>query len=216
MLRDAAPLAQEFNLSMEETYSMFVALQQVTGAEGKELDYLVRNMAKLYEPGVQRELGIQTTVLMPDGNIIRKNLIAVLDEMNTKIKEGEISIEEFAALFGATGRGQRQQIQRVMLAWDTFMGAMGQSMNTPAEWSSFFETQMDTAVAATDSLKAAWERLMMSVGDTDAFTGAIGTMTAGLELLEAVISGKIDEWAKLWTCFEIPMPYNLILLKGRR
>lgn len=212
MLRDAAPLAQEFNLSMEETYSMFGALQQVTGAEGKELDYLVRNMAKLYEPGVQRELGIQTTVLMPDGNIIRKNLIAVLDEMNTKIKEGEISIEEFAALFGATGRGQRQQIQRVMLAWDTFMGAMGQSMNTPAEWSSFFETQMDTAVAATDSLKAAWERLMMSVGDTDAFTGAIGTMTAGLELLEAVISGKIDEWAKLWDVeFEIPIALHMVL-----
>jgi TP901 family phage tail tape measure protein len=195
MLRDAAPLSKEFNLSMEEMYSMFGALQAVTGAEGKELDYLVRNMSKLYDPQIQQDLGIQTTRVLPGGEVERRNIISVLDEVNQKIKDGEITVEEFAALFGATGRGQRQQIQRVMLAWDTFIQSMTNSMDTPAQWSNMFDTAMDTSTAKVDSLKSAWDRFLLALGDTEAVTKATSRMAYDLDKFAQALEGEIP-WSE--------------------
>ncbi len=191
MLRDAAPLSQEFNMSMTEMYSMFGALQQVTGAEGKELDYLVRNLSRLYEPKTQQELGIQTTRVLPTGDIERRNIISVLDEMNQKIKTNEISLEQFAALFGNVGRGQRQQIERVMMSWDMFIQAMSGSMDTPMEWSNAFGIAMDTVTAKTDALASAWDRLLQSFGSTKAWSSFLQLATEAIGGLENLITGGI-------------------------
>jgi len=104
MLRDAAPLAEEFSLSMEEMYSMFGALQAVTGAEGRELDYLVRNLRDhrrrygepdTHRPGRRRLVGYVDTyhltvgigegtprVAWADGGI-RLDEVRVGDTLNT-------------------------------------------------------------------------------------------------------------------------------------
>lgn len=202
MLKNAAPLANDFNLSMQEMYSFMGSLQAATGAEGQQLELLARNMTRLYEPDVQQMFGkssVQTTRVLPSGDVERRNLVAVLDEYNEKIKTGEITLQQFSALFGAVGRGQRQQAVAMMQGWDSFMSDMESSMSVPAMWSDMHGTAMDTASAKTDALKSAWERMLLSIGDTSGFQEFLENLTSTLDLANALISGNMESWSKTWT-----------------
>jgi len=193
MLRDAAPLAQEFGLSMEEIYTLFGAMQSVTAAEGRELDYLSRNLSRLYDPSVAKQLGIQTTAVLPDLSIARKDMLTIMDELNEKIKSGRLSFEQLAEVMGATGRRQRQLLQAVVMGWDDVRGSMNAAMIEGGDFAEMLDTKMGSTQVKIDAVKQAWESLLLSLGDTKTAIGGITLLTEALSGLQAIINGTAIE-----------------------
>lgn len=191
MLRDAAPLAEEFGLTMNEIYALFGALQSVTGAEGRELDYLSRNLSNLYDPGVQKQLGVVSAPIDPNTmTVVRRDMIDVLDELAAKLKSGEISFDQVANAMGASGRRQRQMLQSVMLDWDGVRNSINNTVTATGEWGSFFDLAMSKAETKVDSLGVKWENFLSTLGDTSMITGIVDYMIGELDRLISYMEDK--------------------------
>jgi len=197
MLRDAAPLAQEFGLSMEEIYTLFGAMQSVTAAEGRELDYLSRNLSRLYDPSVAKQLGVQTTAVLPDLSIARKDMLTIMDELNEKIKSGRLSFEQLAEVMGATGRRQRQLLQAVVMGWDDVRGSMNAAMSEGGNFAEMLDTKMGSTQVKIDEVKQAWDALMIVMGDTGLVTKALDAVANGLNAWVGILERIDDLWVKI-------------------
>lgn len=180
MLRDAAPLAQEFGLGMEDMYALMGAMQSVTAAEGRELDYLSRNLTRLYEPDVQQSLQIRTAGITEGGELIKKDMIEVLDMLNNKIQDGELSFDHLSEVMGASGRRQRQLLKGVVMGWDTVYESMQRATMDGANFSDMHNIKLETTQVKLDALGAAWESLMTQIGDSSGFIKFLDVVTNSL------------------------------------
>jgi TP901 family phage tail tape measure protein len=207
MLRYAAPYAKQFNMSIEEMYATFGAAQSVIGVEGKEMDIVFRNLTRLYDPKVQRGLGLEpTSVVMPDGTRQYRDMISILDELSNKLKSSELNAERVANVMGAAGKGQRDLLIGMLEGWDPIKAAMEQTTAAGGNFAEMLSKGLGTTKSKTEELKSAWDRLMASLGADSAIGDFFDVLISGLnsavdlseqlqKIWELILtSGKIPPW----------------------
>jgi len=182
---------------MEEMYALFGAMQGVTGQEGRQLDYLSRNLERLYEPDVAKKLGIQTTAVMPDLTVIRRDIISIMAELNQKIKEGVLDINEVAEVMGATGKGQRQKLVSLLQAWDEISVSMNNALTTGGNFAEILNTKMDSTQVKVDAVKQAWDSLMATMGGTESAREFLDFVARSLNSWVYNITVAGEAWDKL-------------------
>lgn len=204
MLRYAAPYAKQFNMSMEEMYATFGAAQSVIGVEGKEMDIVFRNLTRLYDPKVQRGLGLEpTSLVMPDGTRQYRDMVSILDELNDKMQNAELSSERIANVMGAAGKGQRDLLIGMLEGWDTIKAGMESAMAAGGNFAEMLNIKMGTTASKVDEVKAAWDRLMISFGDTKEATAVLELIIFYLEEMRLALLGDVEAMKEFYELFEL-------------
>lgn len=206
MLRDAAPLAGQFGMSMEQMYSFMGGLQKVTAAEGRELDFFLRSLDQVYDADVQQKLrqsgaAIQTTWVTPQGQVQRIPMVDALKQLHDAVQTGKIDLQELTDALGLPeGRVQTVQFQKLMLSFDEFMASMEKASESSGKFADLFATKLDTMAQKTDAMKTAWENLLASFGNTGGAEKGVTAITMALEALEALLSKDVsfEDWASRW------------------
>lgn len=203
MLRYAAPYAKQFNMTMEEMYATFGAAQSITGREGAEMDIVFRNLTRLYDPKVQRGLGLEpTSLVMPDGTRQYRDMISILDELNNKMQSTELNSERVADVMGAAGKGQRDLLIGILEGWDTIKAGMEGAAAAGGNFADMLNIKMGSAASKVDEVGAAWDRLMIAVGDTKEATAGLELIIFYLEQVRLALLGDVEAMKEFYKQFE--------------
>lgn len=206
MLRDAAPLAGQFGMSLEQMYAFMGGLQKVTAAEGRELDFFLRSLDQVYDADVQAKLrqsgaAVQTTWVTPQGQVQRIPMVDALKQLHDAVQTGKIDLQELTDALGLPeGRVQTVQFQKMMLSFDEMTASMNKALGGTSTFADTFAAKMDTMAQKTDAMRTAWENLLAAMGNTGGAEKGVTGLTMALELLEAAISKdvSIEDWSKRW------------------
>lgn len=178
-LKNTAPLAYTLGISLEETNAALAILANngIKGADaGTVMKQALTGLVATSPKGLQ---AMQKWNLSIDENTVKEEgLIATLKRLNDSgIMESNTKMQDLAAIFGNRAAGSVMALLNSIEDLDAFMtnnlGVDG--VNAADTVARMFEQSFSNYTVAADSLKSAWEGLLISIwhGDSKKIEGEI-------------------------------------------
>lgn len=178
-LKNTAPLSYTLGISLEETNAALAILAN-NGIKGADAGTVMKQaLTGLVATSPQGLQAMQKWNLSIDENTIKEEgLIATLKRLNDSgIMESNTKMQDLADIFGSRAAGSVMALLNSIEDLDAFMtdnlGVNG--VNAADTVARMFEQSFSDYTVAADSLKSAWEGLLISIwhGDSKKIEGEI-------------------------------------------
>ena len=195
MLESAGPLSKQFNTSMETIFGIFAGVSTVAGESGSSIELFLRQMERVYTEAetrsvVEKYTGPVSFIDERTGDEIRRPIDEIFADL---ARSGSQAIQEVAVTIpNMLGQQTRQLFLSMMSEWETSItDAISGAKNATGEWNENVRLMSDTWQAEIQEMQSAWQRFLLTVGNSEFVRTATRTATEVLDY--AALRGQADQ-----------------------
>lgn len=201
-LRNVAPVAKQFNISMEELMGIITAVHTVTRNKGSSIGRALRTIfARIATTATQtiQELAKVPVYLDENGKVSEvttyrmRNLGDILAEIalkwNTLTEAQKINLAQAMA-----GKRRLTELMALMSNYNEVLKANLDALFSVGKGQEAVSILTDTFANRVEALSGAWKDLVSSLTDTSFAKGTVGLLTGMLESLSGLINPLRKEY----------------------